>query len=104
MTIDLVIPEPLTEPDLEWRERAACLALPAFQARKFFGNDEMESPADRREREEEAKTICMRCPVRIDCLDHAIASNEQYGIWGGLNESELKAERRARNARRALRL
>lgn len=104
MTIELVIPEPLSDPDVEWRERAACLALPPQKANKFFGNDEMESPAERREREEEAKAICRECCVRMECLDYAIATNEQYGIWGGLNESELKAEKRARNARRALRL
>ena len=99
-----VIPEPLSDPELEWRDSAACLRLPPLQAKKFFGNDEMESPADRREREDEAKAICRQCPVRIECLDYAIVTNEQYGIWGGLNESELKAEKRARNARRALRL
>ncbi len=96
-----MIPEPLSDYEVEWRDRAACLPLPAI---KFFGNDEMESPAERRIREEEAKVVCRTCTVRMECLDYALVTNEQYGIWGGLNESELKAEKRARNARRALRL
>ncbi len=100
-TISPVIIEPLSDFDVEWRERAACLKEEAI---KFFGNDEMETPADRRVREEEAKNVCQTCPVRIECLDYAILTNEQYGIWGGMNESELKAEKRARNARRAVRL
>jgi WhiB family transcriptional regulator, redox-sensing transcriptional regulator len=29
-------------------------------------------------------TICGDCPVRVDCLAHAIATREQFGIWGGI--------------------
>jgi WhiB family redox-sensing transcriptional regulator len=33
-----------------------------------------------------AKSICRRCPVRADCLAHAIEQGERYGIWGGFTE------------------
>ena len=46
----------------------------------------------------EAKTYCNRCPVRIECLEHAIA-NEEIGVWGGLTTKE-----RTREARRRRRL
>lgn len=35
-----------------------------------------------------AKSICRRCPVRADCLEHALRTDERYGIWGGLTEGE----------------
>lgn len=31
-----------------------------------------------------AKATCMRCLVRAECLDHALARPEKFGIWGGL--------------------
>ena len=75
-------------PELEWRERAACLAYPAIL---FFGVDDAETPAERRVREDEAKRICATCEVRDECLDYALATKEPYGIWGGLTELERKA-------------
>ena len=33
---------------------------------------------------EQAREICARCPVRIDCLDDAMRRKERHGIWGGL--------------------
>ena len=30
------------------------------------------------------------CPVRDECLEHAIRVDERYGIWGGLNQDERR--------------
>lgn len=84
--------EPQAFEGLDWREEAECLYQPASL---FFGFDDAESPSERRAREESAKLICSTCKVRVSCLDHALAANESYGIWGGLTEVELKARRRA---------
>ena len=46
----------------------------------------------------EAKLICSRCPVRIECLDHALTHDERFGIFGGLSEMERRPLRRARKA------
>ena len=44
----------------------------------------------------EAKQICGRCPVRQQCLDWALATDQRAGIWGGLSEGErLPLRRRA---------
>lgn len=43
----------------------------------------------------EAKSYCYRCPVRVDCLEHAIA-NEEIGIWGGMTTAERRKEARRR--------
>ncbi|GAB2677550.1 WhiB family transcriptional regulator [Thalassiella azotivora] len=39
----------------------------------------------------DAKAICAACPVRAECLDHALATGERWGIWGGLDEDERAA-------------
>lgn len=35
-----------------------------------------------------AKEICSGCPVRVECLEFAIANNDEYGIWGGMTPGE----------------
>lgn len=42
----------------------------------------------------EAKTICARCPVAGDCLDWALVTGQDHGVWGGLDEDERRALRR----------
>lgn len=42
----------------------------------------------------EAKRICATCPVRNECLDHALANDERFGIWGGLSERERRRAKR----------
>jgi WhiB family redox-sensing transcriptional regulator len=42
-----------------------------------------------------AKAVCHACPVRRQCLQYALATDQMHGVWGGLTESErqLHAER-----------
>jgi WhiB family redox-sensing transcriptional regulator len=47
-----------------------------------------------------AKAVCLRCPVRTDCLDAALERDELFGIWGGLSRQERAAIKR-RGAGRA---
>ena len=44
-----------------------------------------------------ADAICAQCPVRVDCLLHAIAECETHGIWGGAGGNTLRAMIRARH-------
>ncbi len=39
----------------------------------------------------------LHCPYRG--LDYAVDLPEKYGIWGGMNADEIKAERRRRGRR-----
>jgi WhiB family transcriptional regulator, redox-sensing transcriptional regulator len=41
-----------------------------------------------------AKTICAGCTVRAQCLDYALDTNQEPGIWGGLTEDERRTLRR----------
>lgn len=45
-----------------------------------------------------ARLICRRCEVRVQCVSYALGNGEPWGIWGGLTERELRAERGAREA------
>ena len=43
-----------------------------------------------------AKAICMLCEVRMECLEWAMATGQEAGVWGGLSEEDRRALRRAR--------
>jgi WhiB family redox-sensing transcriptional regulator len=60
-----------------WTEQAACRGL---DPELFFPHGASQ----------EARRVCARCPVRVDCLDYAVAHRERYGIWGGRSERERR--------------
>lgn len=37
-----------------------------------------------------AKTICMGCPVRAQCLAEALDNHIEWGVWGGMTERERR--------------
>jgi WhiB family transcriptional regulator, redox-sensing transcriptional regulator len=43
-----------------------------------------------------AKAICLQCPVRDECLDFALESGQDFGVWGGTSEVERRTMRRRR--------
>lgn len=43
-----------------------------------------------------ALTICAKCPVRETCLEYALDSRDEWGIWGGKTARERKAILRER--------
>jgi WhiB family redox-sensing transcriptional regulator len=34
--------------------------------------------------------VCLGCPVRQECLDHALEHDERFEIWGGMTETERR--------------
>lgn len=68
-----------------WLDRAIC----AGHTQLFFA-PHAERPPARLRREAAARQVCMRCPVRIECRDHA-RSRLEYGFWGGESEAERAA-------------
>ena len=85
----------LPRPNWGWQDAAACKGEDLLL---FFGPDGERQP-EREIRERKAKQVCASCPVRIECLNYAVARPEKYGTWGGLNEDERSAERRRRMRR-----
>lgn len=51
--------------------------------------------------EDAAKQVCKPCPVRAECLQHALKVREAFGVWGGLTSPERDALLR-RDGRRGL--
>lgn len=46
-----------------------------------------------------AKEVCAECTVRISCLQFALETNQDSGIWGGTSEEERRNIRRQIAAR-----
>jgi WhiB family redox-sensing transcriptional regulator len=47
---------------------------------------------------DEAKRVCQHCSVMEPCLQWALESGQDSGVWGGLSEDERRALKR-RSAR-----
>jgi WhiB family redox-sensing transcriptional regulator len=43
-----------------------------------------------------AKAVCQECASREPCLEFAMATNQDSGIWGGTSEEDRRALRRQR--------
>lgn len=65
--------------DIGWRSMGACRGL---DPDIFFPDSD--------EQVREAKEICFGCDVRVSCLEHALASREKVGVWGGTTERERR--------------
>jgi WhiB family redox-sensing transcriptional regulator len=48
---------------------------------------------------DKAKGVCAECTASAACLDFALETNQDSGIWGGLTEEERRVIRRRRVAR-----
>lgn len=77
------LPGPVAE-RWDWQLEGACRTV----SPETFFHPEGERGPRRRARESAAKAICGACPVATQCLQHALAVREPYGIWGGLSELE----------------
>lgn len=44
----------------------------------------------------EARNLCRLCPVRTECLAHALDHRIESGVWGGMTERERRALLRTR--------
>jgi WhiB family redox-sensing transcriptional regulator len=47
-------------------------------------------------RQREARVVCRVCPVRTECLAHALDHRIEFGVWGGMTERERRALLRRR--------
>ena len=87
----------LTTITTDWRDLAACRDS---EPTLFFPVGTTGPAIDQIEA---AIAICSICPVQEDCLQYALETNQESGVWGGYAEDDRRrlrkrwlAERRRR--------
>lgn len=73
--------------ELTWQDDALCAEV----GTEPFFVEKGESPRP-------AKRVCARCPVRAECLDYALQTDQRFGIWGGTSPAERAAMTRTSRA------
>lgn len=77
---------------MDWRHHAACRR---HDPELFFPVGDGELAAEQAER---ARDVCRGCPVASECLDWALRTGQDYGVWGGMTEQERRDLRRDTSA------
>jgi WhiB family transcriptional regulator, redox-sensing transcriptional regulator len=72
----------------DWRDNAACRDT---DPDLFFP---IGSTGPAIEQIESAKTVCTECGAQNSCLEFALATNQESGIWGGTSEEERRKLRK----------
>lgn len=76
----------------EWQDKAACRDTdPAL----FFP---VGTTGNAVEQIASAKQVCLTCMSRDACLEFALATNQDTGVWGGTSEEERRIIRRRMRA------
>lgn len=79
--------------DEGWRDRAACRNTDATlffpPTGKAFAAGQVQA----------AKLVCRSCRVSVACLQFALDTNQEAGVWGGKDEDERQRLRRAWRAK-----
>jgi WhiB family redox-sensing transcriptional regulator len=87
-----VLPRPAPSGTQDWRDQGACLRA---DPELFFP---VGNAGQSLIQLEQAKRVCARCTVAAACLEWAMTSGQEAGVWGGLSEDERRALRRVRIA------
>lgn len=80
--------------DPTWRDRAACLGADPELFFPYGYSSQYQRQIDA------AKAVCADCPVRAECLDHAINGKPSFdtdGIRAGLDPDQRTRLRRLRS-------
>lgn len=83
----------LTLASHDWRDGAACRDT---NPDLFFPVGTTGNAVDQIEA---AKAVCRRCSVQAPCLEFALSTNQDSGVWGGTSEDERRMLRKAWLAR-----
>lgn len=72
--------------ELAWHDQALC----AETSPDAFFVDKGGSVAP-------AKRVCAACPVRAACLEYALETRQEFGVWGGTTERQRRVILAARD-------
>ena len=73
----------------DWRQRAACRDT---DPDLFFPIGTTGPALDQIEA---AKAVCRGCDAQAQCLEFALATNQEAGVWGAMSEEERRKLRKA---------
>ncbi len=73
---------------MDWRHRALC----RDEDPELFFPVGTTGPAAHQV--DAAKQVCRRCAVSADCLEWAIETGQDNGVWGATSEDERRALKR----------
>jgi WhiB family redox-sensing transcriptional regulator len=73
----------------DWRKNAACRDT---DPELFFPIGTTGQAIDQIEA---ARSVCYACEVREACLEFALATNQESGVWGGTSEEERRKLRKS---------
>lgn len=71
-----------------WRDQAACRSV---DAELFFPAGSTGAAIHCIQ---SAKAVCRSCPVQDPCLQFALETNQEAGVWGGMDEDERRRLRK----------
>jgi WhiB family redox-sensing transcriptional regulator len=66
-------------PSADWRHSARCR------------DEDPETLFVQGAQQRDAREVCTACPVRTECLAHALDNRIRFGVWGGMTERERRA-------------
>lgn len=72
--------------NLAWQKQSICVTDDIDVLNIFYTSELDSSSESSAENIKEAKRICGNCPVRLDCLQYALDTEERFGVWGGSDE------------------
>ena len=70
---------PAGDASFDWRHSARCR------------NEDPETLFVQGALQRDAREVCKGCPVRTECLAHALDNRVRFGVWGGMTERERRA-------------
>ena len=73
----------------DWRSRAACRST---EPDLFFPIGTTGQALDQIDA---AKSVCQICEAQAECLEFALATNQESGVWGATSEDERRKLRKA---------
>ncbi len=91
-----VAAKPGVQMDIKWRSVASCLDT---DPELFFPVGATGLAVTQIE---QAREVCMGCACQEKCLEFALRTNQDAGVWGGSSEEERRHLRRTYLARRRL--
>ncbi|MHC1563311.1 WhiB family transcriptional regulator [Actinomycetospora sp. C-140] len=69
----------LEAPSTDWRHSARCR------------DEDPDTLFVQGAQQRDVREVCKACPVRTECLAHALDNRIRFGVWGGMTERERRA-------------